>query len=198
MQLHKASVRQLRELLDKKEISALELTEYFLQRIQRYDNRLNSFITVCADHAKQQAKAAQLLIDRGSARLWTGIPIAVKDNLCTQDIRTTCGSKMLENFLPPYDATVVKKLDGYGAVLIGKTNLDEFAMGGSTQTSYFGGSKNPWDTTRVPGGSSGGSAACVAAGLASRRLFAALPAYAPPMAVFHAMGWLPLVLRWTR
>lgn len=158
--LHKATIKQLRELLDQKQISAVELTDYFLSRIEKLDGTLNSFITVCADQAREQAKAAQQLIDRGSVRAWTGIPVALKDNLCTEGVLTTCGSKMLANFTPPYDATVAKKLKGYGAVLIGKTNLDEFDLGSTTKTSYFGGTKNPLGVW------SEGSAACVAAGLA--------------------------------
>ncbi|MEG6612724.1 Asp-tRNA(Asn)/Glu-tRNA(Gln) amidotransferase subunit GatA [Pseudoclostridium thermosuccinogenes] len=166
MEIHKHNLRSLRSMLDKREISAVELVELYIKRIKEVDHKTNSYITICEEEALLQAKEAQKLINSGSSGSLTGIPVSLKDNICTKDIRTTCASKMLEDFYPPYDATVVKKLKACGAVLLGKTNMDEFAMGGSSQTSYFGGVKNPYDLSRVPGGSSGGAAVSVAAGLA--------------------------------
>jgi aspartyl-tRNA(Asn)/glutamyl-tRNA(Gln) amidotransferase subunit A len=151
--------------LKRGEISSEELTRNYLARIQRLDARLNAFITVTEDLALTQARAADRRLAAGNSAPLTGIPIAHKDIFCTAGVRTTCGSRMLENFISPYDATVVARLTQEGMVLIGKTNMDEFAMGSSNETSYFGPVRNPWDTDRVPGGSSGGSAAAVAAGL---------------------------------
>ena len=159
------SIRKLRKMLDSKEISVVELTEQYLKRIEEKDKDINSFITVCHESAIKNAKKAQEIIDNGQSDMLTGIPVSVKDNICTLGVKTTCASKMLEDFIPPYDATVVKKLKKSNAVIIGKTNMDEFSMGSSSQTSYFGGVKNPYDLSRVPGGSSGGSAASVCADL---------------------------------
>lgn len=164
MDLQRENILSLRTMLDSKKISAVELTEYFLDKIEHQDNKIGSFITICREEAINQAKHAQQLIDQKSVREMTGIPIAVKDNICTKDIRTTCASRMLSDFTPPYNATVVGKLLGYGAVIVGKTNMDEFAMGSTTQNSYYKKTKNPYDLSRVPGGSSGGSAASVSAG----------------------------------
>ncbi len=158
-------LREMRLALDKKEIGAEELAKSYIDKIEKTDKKLNSYITVCADMALNEAKAAQKLIDSGESKPLTGIPVSVKDNICTDKIRTTCASKMLEDFVPFYDATVISKLKSDGAVILGKTNMDEFAMGGSSQTSYFGGVKNPYDTSRVTGGSSGGAAAAMAADL---------------------------------
>ncbi len=160
----------MREKLDKKEISAVELTQSYLDKIKEKDKELNSYITVCEDAAIEQAKAAQEMIDSGNAGAFTGLPISVKDNICTNGVKTTCASKMLADFVPIYDATVMEKLNKEKIVMLGKTNMDEFAMGGSSQTSYFGGVKNPYDTSRVTGGSSGGAAASVAAGLCAAAL----------------------------
>lgn len=157
------SLIDLRKKLDNKEIGARELAEEYLKRIEAHDGEINSFITVTREEALQNADAAQKLIDEGNQKSMTGIPLSVKDNICTKGIKTTCASRMLENFKPVYDSTVTEKLKAEGYVLLGKTNMDEFAMGGASQTSYFGGVKNPHDTTRVTGGSSGGAAASVAA-----------------------------------
>lgn len=164
------ALQKLRDMLDKKEISAVELTETYLDRIKEKDTKINSYITVCSESAINEAKNAQKVIDSGHSTALTGIPVSVKDNICTNGIKTTCASKMLEDFVPPYDATVTKKLKNNNAVILGKTNMDEFAMGGSSQTSYFGGVKNPFDTSRVPGGSSGGAAASVSADLCAAAL----------------------------
>ena len=156
---------ELRQALDSKKIGAVELTKSYIDKIEKDDKKINSYITVCAESALNDAKKAQEIINRGNSKPLTGIPFSIKDNICTDGLRTTCASKMLEDFVPFYDATVVSKLKSDNAVILGKTNMDEFAMGGSSQTSYFGGVKNPYDTERVAGGSSGGAAASVAAGL---------------------------------
>ncbi|MBP9721773.1 MAG: Asp-tRNA(Asn)/Glu-tRNA(Gln) amidotransferase subunit GatA [Gammaproteobacteria bacterium] len=164
------TIAELSSQLAKKTISSVELTTEYLQRIKKYDSQINSYITVCEDHALAQAKAAdqKLATDSNNHNksVLTGIPIAQKDIFCTKNIKTSCGSKMLDNFYSPYDATVIEKFNTAGAVMLGKTNMDEFAMGSSNETSYYGPVSNPWDTQTVPGGSSGGSAAAVAAGLA--------------------------------
>jgi len=148
------------------EFSALELTETFLARIERHDPHLNSVVTLTAEAARSAARAADERLKSGDAPPLTGIPYLHKDIFCTRGIRTACGSRMLDSFEAPYDATVTSKLRDAGAVMLGKTNMDEFAMGSSNETSFYGPVKNPWDTQRVPGGSSGGSAAAVAARLA--------------------------------
>ena len=159
------SIKQLSKALSDKQLSALELTKHYLSSIEAHNDQLKAFISVDQDRAIRQAIQADNMLSNGSAQTLTGIPIAHKDIFCTKDLATTCGSRMLANFAPPYDATVVRKLDAVGAITLGKTNLDEFAMGSSNENSYFGAAKNPWDTNCVPGGSSGGSAAAVAAGL---------------------------------
>lgn len=164
------TVKELRELLDKKEISAAELTKEYLDRIEAVDGKLESFITVTPERAMADAEKAQKRIDSGDAAPLTGIPLAIKDNICTEGVLTTCASKMLENFVPPYNATVMEKLEAQGAVMLGKASMDEFAMGGSTQTSAFAKTKNPYDLGRVPGGSSGGSAAAVGGDLCAAAL----------------------------
>ena len=165
MDIYKKSLIQLADLLNKKEVSAFELTNYFLKRISKFDSKLNSLISMNEENALKKAKEADELISKKKHGSLTGIPIVHKDLFSTKGILTTCGSKMLENYVPPYDATVVKKLSNAGMVILGKTNMDEFAMGSSNESSYFGVAKNPWDLEKVPGGSSGGSAAAVAARL---------------------------------
>ncbi len=164
--MHNATLTELSIALKNKKISSRELTEHFLARIKKYDSDVNSFITVTAEHALQQADRADEEYKKGTAGPLTGIPIAHKDIFCTDGIKTSCASKMLDNFIAPYDATLVHALNQAGTVLLGKTNMDEFAMGSSNETSFYGPVKNPWDLTRVPGGSSGGSSAAVAARLA--------------------------------
>lgn len=170
MDFSKMTIESLRSMLDQKEISAPELTEGYLARIQKYDDTIKSYITITSERAMADAKAAQKKIDAGNAGLLCGIPLAIKDNICTDGIRTTCASKMLEDFIPPYNATVMEKLIAQNIVMLGKTSMDEFAMGGSTQTSAFAKTRNPFQTECVPGGSSGGSAACVSASLAAAAL----------------------------
>ncbi len=164
MNLHLKSIKELRSLLDGGDITAMELTQYYLDRIEKIDPAIHAYITV-NEKAMEQAERAQKMIEEGTAGPLTGIVLGIKDNICTKGLRTTCASHMLEDFVPTYNATVAEKLEAEGAVFIGKLNMDEFAMGASTTTSYFGNTMNPYDTDRVPGGSSGGSAAAVAAGL---------------------------------
>jgi len=161
------SIRELRKLLDNKHVSSVELTEAYLRRIEQVDPQIRSYLTVTADLALQQAQEADKKLASGEKSPLLGIPMALKDIISTKGIRTTCGSKMLENYIPPYDATVYEKLCAAGCVLLGKLNMDEFAMGSSTENSAYGPTKNPWDLTTVPGGSSGGSASAVAAGEAA-------------------------------
>lgn len=160
-----ASIRELHQQLVSKERSAVEITQETLDRIEALEPKLHSFLCVTAEQALSQARAVDAEIAAGSeVGILAGVPIGIKDNLCTQGIPTTCASRMLENFVPPYSSTVTQKLTVAGAVMVGKTNLDEFAMGSSTETSAYQVTANPWDLLRVPGGSSGGSAAAVAAG----------------------------------
>jgi len=163
--MHHKTIAELSGELAAKNISSVELTQHFLERIKRFDPALNSFITVTEEYALNAAQAADNQRQKGQAGTLTGIPIAHKDIFCTDGIKTTCGSKMLDNFIAPYDATIVKNLKTAGTVILGKTNMDEFAMGSSNETSYYGTVKNPWNTAYVPGGSSGGSSAAVAARL---------------------------------
>lgn len=163
MELHSLCISELRKLLDCKEVSATDITNSIHKRINQAEDRLNAFISIPKEKALKMASDAQQLIDKNQSRPLLGIPIAVKDNMCTKGIKTTCSSKMLADFIPPYESTVTSKLTAQGYVLIGKTNMDEFAMGSSTENSAFFTSKNPWDQERIPGGSSGGSAVAVAA-----------------------------------
>ncbi len=163
--MHTKTLAELSLGLQAKAYSSVELTQFFLARIEQHQ-QLNAYITVTPELALAQAKAADQRLANGTADLLTGIPIAQKDIFCTQGVITTCGSKMLANFNAPYNATVVDKFNQAGAVMLGKLNMDEFAMGSSNETSYFGAVRNPWNINRVPGGSSGGSAAAVSARLA--------------------------------
>jgi len=165
MTTQRPTLVELAQQLEAGDVSSRELTVGALARIQAGGDGLNAFINVCPDSALAAADAADACRARGNAGPLTGVPFAHKDIFCTQGVTTTCGSRMLENFVPPYDATVVARLHNAGLVTVGKTNMDEFAMGSSNETSYFGAVRNPWDTERTPGGSSGGSAAAVAAGL---------------------------------
>jgi len=159
----KKSVLELRELLDKGEISSREIVQAYIDRIEKTEPKLNSFVTLTFEEALKDADRADEMIRNKTHTTLTGIPIALKDNISTYHVKTTCSSKMLENYRPPFDATVVKLIKQAGMPILGKTNMDEFAMGSSTETSYFGPTKNPWNLEYVPGGSSGGSAASVAA-----------------------------------
>jgi aspartyl-tRNA(Asn)/glutamyl-tRNA(Gln) amidotransferase subunit A len=164
--MHRKTIAALSRMLAAREVSAAELARAFLDRIERLDGTLHAFITVDPERTLAQARAADERIARGRAAPLTGIPIAHKDLFCAKGWLTTCGSRILSNFISPYDAHVIEQFNAAGAVLLGKTNMDEFAMGSSTENSHFGPTKNPWDFNAVPGGSSGGSAAAVAAGLA--------------------------------
>jgi aspartyl-tRNA(Asn)/glutamyl-tRNA(Gln) amidotransferase subunit A len=160
------TISELSAGLTGKQFSSVELTQHLLTQINDKDRGLNSFISVCDEFALSAAHQADQLRSAGEATMLTGIPYANKDIFCTQGIRTSCASKMLDNFIAPYTATVIEKMHSAGMVMLGKTNMDEFAMGSSNETSYYGPARNPWDPQRVPGGSSGGSAAAVAARLA--------------------------------
>jgi len=164
--LHRLSIREMTEGLKTAQFSSRELTQHYLDRIAKIDDRVQSYITVTSEQALAQADAADHLLKSGTAGILTGVPIAHKDIFCTQGIRTSAGSKMLDNFISPYDATVVTKTKEAGLVTLGKVNMDEFAMGSTSESSFYGATKNPWNLEHVPGGSSGGSAAVVAADLA--------------------------------
>ena len=166
MSLHHETAAEIGRGLAARKYSSVEVTRHFLERIERANPALNAFVTVTAERALADAQRADARLARGEGGPLTGVPLAHKDIFCTAGILTSCGSRMLANFVAPYDATVVGRLDAAGMVLLGKTNMDEFAMGSSNETSFYGPVKNPWDTTRVPGGSSGGSAAAVAARIA--------------------------------
>jgi aspartyl-tRNA(Asn)/glutamyl-tRNA(Gln) amidotransferase subunit A len=163
MDLHALTIHELNELLEKRAVSSREITEAFYQRIDALDDRVHAYLTLTPELAYQQAERADRRRRAGESGALLGMPLAIKDVICTKGVRTTCGSKILHNFVPPYDATVMARLNAAGAVLLGKTNMDEFAMGSSTEHSAFGITRNPWDLATIPGGSSGGSAAAVAA-----------------------------------
>jgi aspartyl-tRNA(Asn)/glutamyl-tRNA(Gln) amidotransferase subunit A len=160
---HHLTIHEAHGLLKARQLSSVELTKACLERIQEVEPKVHALVTITDELALSQAEKADQLIAGGDIHPLTGIPVVIKDNMCTKGIQTTCSSKMLENFVPPYDATVVEKLNNCGAVIIGKANMDEFAMGSSTEHSAFFPTHNPWDLSRVPGGSSGGSAVAVAA-----------------------------------
>jgi aspartyl-tRNA(Asn)/glutamyl-tRNA(Gln) amidotransferase subunit A len=161
--LHVLTMHELQDLLAKREVSAREVTEAFYRRIAALDDRVHAYLTLTRELALEQADEADYRRQTGGATPLLGIPLAIKDIICTKGVRTTCGSKILHNFVPPYDASVMERLKAAGAILLGKTNMDEFAMGSSTEHSAFGITHNPWDLNTIPGGSSGGSAAAVAA-----------------------------------
>jgi aspartyl-tRNA(Asn)/glutamyl-tRNA(Gln) amidotransferase subunit A len=164
MELHRLTIHQLSEMLIRKEISSLEVTQALVDRIEKVDDRIHAYLILTREDAFEQAKRTDELMGKGKrVSELSGIPLAIKDILSTEGVRTTCGSGILVNYIPPYDATVIQKLKAQSSVFLGKTNMDEFAMGSSTENSYFGPTKNPWALDRVPGGSSGGSAAAVAA-----------------------------------
>jgi len=165
--MHNKTLTELATGLKNKEFSSLELTQTYLQRIKSLDAEINSFITVTEEMALEQAKKADEVIAKNEQTALTGLPLAQKDIFCTKDVRTSCGSKMLDNFISPYDATVIANFKKQHSVMLGKTNMDEFAMGSSNETSWYGPVSNPWKKGAVPGGSSGGSAAAVAARLAA-------------------------------
>jgi len=164
--MEKLSLKELSDGLKAKKFSSVEITQFFLDRLDRYNASINAFITIDNEKSLKMAKQSDEIIKEGKQDYLTGIPIAQKDIFCAEGWKTTCGSKMLDNFISPYDATVISKFNNVGAVNLGKTNMDEFAMGSSNETSYYGNVKNPWNIKTVPGGSSGGSAAAVAAMLA--------------------------------
>lgn len=164
--MHTKTLAELSRALHRREVSSTELTQDFLARIKQHNGTLNAYITVTEEQALEQARAADARLAEANANPLMGVPLAQKDIFCTQGVKTSCGSKMLDTFIAPYDATTVERFNRAGVVMLGKTNMDEFAMGSSNETSWYGPVKNPWDTSAVPGGSSGGSAAAVAARLA--------------------------------
>lgn len=164
MELYNLGIHEIKALIDSRDITSKDVTSSVLGRINAVEDRIKAYVTITPDQATAMAGAADSRIAEGNAAMLTGIPVAIKDNLCTKGIRTTCSSKILGNFVPPYESTVTAKLADQNYVLTGKTNLDEFAMGSSTENSGFHTTRNPWDIERIPGGSSGGSAAAVAAG----------------------------------
>lgn len=163
MEIYKLGISEIRTLLDRKEASLKDVTDSVFSRIEAVEDRVKAFVTVTKEKASEGTDKAQEMLDKGEPMPLAGIPLAIKDNMCIRGIRTTCSSKILSNFVPPYESTVTERLTQQGYILAGKTNLDEFAMGSSTENSAFFTTRNPWDLERIPGGSSGGSAAAVAA-----------------------------------
>jgi aspartyl-tRNA(Asn)/glutamyl-tRNA(Gln) amidotransferase subunit A len=163
MNLLNLSITQLKTLIEKKDIKPQELVELYIKQVKKYQGKTNAFISFDEENIIGQVKELERKLEKGFSGKLAGMPVAIKDNICTKGIRTTCASKILHNFIPPYDATVVEKLKAEGAIIFGKTNMDEFAMGSSNETSFFGPVRNPWDLERIPGGSSGGSAVTISA-----------------------------------
>jgi len=169
--LYELTAKEIKALIEKKEVSAKEVVESYFQRIEEVENKVEAYLTLCREEAFKKAEEIDEKVKRGeNLGELAGVPVAIKDNMCTEGIRTTCASRILEDFIPPYDATVVERLKRADAIIIGKTNMDEFAMGSSTENSAFKKTRNPWDLETVPGGSSGGSAASVSAGEACMAL----------------------------
>ncbi len=166
MEITNLTVHELQEKLKNKELTSYDITKAYADRINEKEKDVQAFITLLTDEAMEKAKEIDKKRENGEeVSQFAGIPIGIKDNICTKGIKTTCASKMLENFISPYDATVIQKINDEELIAIGKTNMDEFAMGSSTEYSYFKKTKNPWNLKTVPGGSSGGSTAAVAAGM---------------------------------
>ena len=171
MELYSLTIHEIAEKIKSKEVTIIEVLDSVYSRIDSLEDKVNAYINLTREYAYISADKLQRKLDSGEdIGFLGGVPIAIKDNMCMKDVKTTCGSKMLENFVSPYDATVIEKLESLGAIILGKTNMDEFAMGSSTENSYFKNTFNPWDISKVPGGSSGGSSAAVSCDMA----FAAL------------------------